>query len=548
MIVLQGKGVSSGIAVGELVFWHRTDRVIVRKEAQETGEELARWREAQRAACEQLASIHKKTLAELGAGTAALFDAHRMILEDRVYEEKVTRFIMQEHDNAEYAVQKTGRELAQMFAELDDDDMRARSADVLDVSTRVIRILRGEGNAVLPEGKKVIVAADDLTPSETIQMDKSRILGFILSGGNANSHTAILSKTLGIPAVIRADGIENADYEGREIMMDGDTGRIVIEPDAGEKKMLSLKIAEQKKVRSGLERLIGKEDVTKDNKAVKLYANIGSLADVDAVIANDARGIGLFRSEFLYLEHAQLPDEEKQFAAYRTVLERMKDKQVVIRTLDIGADKQPSYMQLKKEENPALGMRALRICLTRPELLFTQLRALYRASVYGRLSVMIPLVTSIWEIREVKRICEEIKSGLDREHIPYDPNVRLGVMIETPAAVMIAPELAREVDFFSVGTNDLTQYALALDRQGNADLERFYDGRHPAVLRMIEMSAAAAHEVGIPIAICGELASDLELTEQFLRMGIDGLSVPPRAVLPLRAAIRGAQSKKNGDK
>ena len=503
----------------------------------DTAAELARFHDACETAKEQLGVLHDKALAEAGEDAAMLFEAHQMMLDDLDFVESIEGLIENDRLNAEAAVSDTGAQFAEMFAAMDDSYMQARAADIRDISTRVIGILTGEGESGIVSDVPCIVAADDLAPSETVQLDKSLILGFITAGGSANSHTAILARTMGIPAIIGAGDALQAEMEGKYAIIDGQTGEMVIEPDDAERERLLKKQAKEKALKELLDQLKGKPNVTKDGRNVMVYCNIGSPADIDAVLQNDGGGIGLFRSEFLYLQGSDYPTEDEQFEAYKTVAERMGGRRVIIRTLDIGADKQADYFHLDKEENPAMGLRAIRICLTRPEVFRTQLRALYRASAYGKIAIMFPMITSVWEVQEIKRICRNIRAELAEEGVPMADKVELGIMIETPAAVMMSAELAREVDFFSVGTNDLTQYTLAVDRQG-VGLDRFFDAHHPAVLRMIRMAAENAHKAGIWIGICGELGADAELTETFLSMGIDELSVSPSAVLPLRSAIR----------
>lgn len=541
MLAAKGTGVSSGIAEGTLFYYKRASKNTDKK-AGTPDEKLARWKEASASAAVELDTLAEKTRATLGEEAATLFETHRMMLDDLDYTDRITELIQSDGYSAEAAVDAAGKEFSEMFAMMDDDYMKARSVDVFDISNRVVNILSGSGEVNDFGGKPVIIAADDLTSSETVQLDKNLILGFILSGGNANSHTAILARTLGIPAVINADLEFRPEYENREVIMDGSVGYIVIDPDETTKDYLGKKQRHEKAVREMLEKLKGQPDVTTDGKKIKVYANITNPFDVDAVITNDALGIGLFRSEFLYLGSDDFPAEEVQFEAYKTVVQRMNGKRVIIRTMDIGADKKIGYFGLADEANSALGMRALRICLTRPEIFKTQLRALYRASAYGKLAIMFPMVSSLWEVQETKRMCSAVMAELKKERIPYDENFELGVMIETPAAVMIAPELAREVSFFSIGTNDLTQYTIALDRQSICGLEKFYDAKHPAVLRMIKMAVDAAHEAGIWAGICGELAADSSLTETFIKMGVDELSVSPRAVLSIRNAVRNSSS------
>ena len=532
-----GKGVSKGVATGPISFYRRASGVIPRHEVSDTAAELERFRAARETAKEQLAKLYDKALAEAGEGAAMLFEAHQMMLDDLDFVESIEGMIENDRVNAEAAVSDTGAQFAEMFAAMDDSYMQARAADIRDISARVIGILTGEGESGIVSDVPCIVAADDLAPSETVQLDKALILGFITAGGSANSHTAILARTMGIPAIIGAGEALQPEMEGKYAIIDGQTGEAVVEPDDAERERLLKKQAKEKALKELLDQLKGKPNVTKDGRNVMVYCNIGSPADIDAVLQNDGGGIGLFRSEFLYLQGSDYPTEDEQFEAYKTVAERMGGRRVIIRTLDIGADKQADYFHLDKEENPAMGLRAIRICLSRPEVFRTQLRALYRASAYGKIAIMFPMITSVWEVQEIKRICRNIRAELAEEGVPMADKVELGIMIETPAAVMMSAELAREVDFFSVGTNDLTQYTLAVDRQG-VGLDRFFDAHHPAVLRMIRMAAENAHKAGIWIGICGELGADAELTETFLSMGIDELSVSPSAVLPLRSAIR----------
>ena len=532
-----GKGVSKGVAAGPISFYRRPSGEIPRRSVTDTAAELARFHDACETAKEQLGALHDKALAEAGEDAAMLFEAHQMMLDDLDFVESIEGLIENDRLNAEAAVSDTGAQFAEMFAAMDDSYMQARAADIRDISTRVVGILTGEGESGIVSDVPCIVAADDLAPSETVQLDKSLILGFITAGGSANSHTAILARTMGIPAIIGAGDALQAEMEGKYAIIDGQTGETVIEPDDAERERLLKKQAKEKALKELLDQLKGKPNETRDGRNVMVYCNIGSPADIDAVLQNDGGGIGLFRSEFLYLQGSDYPTEDEQFEAYKTVAERMGGRRVIIRTLDIGADKQADYFHLDKEENPAMGLRAIRICLTRPEVFRTQLRALYRASAYGKIAIMFPMITSVWEVQEIKRICCNIRAELTEEGVPMADKVELGIMIETPAAVMMSAELAREVDFFSVGTNDLTQYTLAVDRQG-VGLDRFFDAHHPAVLRMLRMTAENAHRAGIWIGICGELGADAELTETFLSMGIDELSVSPSAVMPLRSAIR----------
>ena len=537
MITMQGKGVSAGVGVGPLYFYRRATVEIHNTTVEDTDAEWHRFKGAQTGAVEQLGVLVEQARAEAGDEAAMLFETHQMMAEDLDYEEAIEDLIINQKLNAEAAVSQVAEQFAAMFAAMDDTYMQARAADVQDVSQRIIGILCGVVQGGIASDVPVLLAADDLAPSETIQLDKSKILGFITAGGSGSSHTAILARTMGIPAIVGMGDALKPEYEGRQAIADGSTGALVIDPDDETRDRLLKKREEQLRLQRLLETLKGQENVTKDGKTVRIYCNIGSPEDVHAVQVNDGGGIGLFRSEFLYLNTKDYPTEDEQFNAYKQVLSDMDGKEVIIRTLDIGADKQIGYFNLPKEDNPAMGMRALRICLNRPEIFRVQLRALFRASAYGKLGIMFPMVTSVWEVREAKRMCEEVKRDLKHEGIPYSDDVKIGVMIETPAAAMISDRLAKEVDFFSIGTNDLTQYTLACDRQNN-DLGRFYNPHHPAVLRLIQMVTENAHKNGIWVGICGELGADLTLTETFLAMGVDELSVTPRAVLPLRNAVR----------
>lgn len=538
MVALQGTGVSPGIASGKLYYYKRNTSNVTEYTITDTDSELERFKTAVKQAYDELGILAQTAHEEAGDDAAMLFETHQLMLEDLDYTDRINDLIINEQKNAESAIKIAADEFARMFASMDDEYMRARSVDVTDISQRLISILTDSKPQGVLSNEPVIIAADDLTPSETVQLDKSMILGFILSGGNSNSHTAILARTLGIPAIINTDGELKPEYENRKVIMDGSVGYIVIDPDDATKEYLEKKRADERAVRDMLNRLKGKSDITLDGKKIRVYANITHPSDTDAVIANDARGIGLFRSEFLYLSTDDYPTEETQVEAYKFVVEKMAGAPVIIRTMDIGADKKIGYFNLGEEENPALGMRALRICLTRPEVFKTQLRALYRASAYGRLAIMLPMVTSLWEVQEAKRLASVVRKELKHERLAFDEKVEIGVMIETPAAVMIADKLAKEVNFFSIGTNDLTQYTLALDRQGVTGLERFYDSHHPAVMRMIKMTVEAAHNAGIWAGICGEIAADATLTETFLKMGVDELSVSPASVLPIRNAVR----------
>ena len=547
MITITGKGVSTGVAVGPLYFYRRASGEIPRTTVEDSVAELARFEAAKQTAIEQLGELYEKALAEAGEEAAILFETHQMMLEDLDYVESIQGLIEGDHLNAEAAVSDTSAQFAEMFASMDDSYMQARAADVKDISSRVIGILMGVAQGGIDSDVPVILASDDLAPSETVQLDKSKILGFVTSGGSGNSHTAILARTMGIPAIIGVGDQLKEAFEGKEVFVDGQTGEVVVEADDVSRERLSKKQSKERARRELLDQLKGKPNETLDGKNMMVYCNIGNPGDMDAVLANDGGGIGLFRSEFLYLQGDDYPTEEQQFQAYKTVAERMGGKRVIIRTLDIGADKQADYFGLDKEENPAMGLRAIRICLTRPEVFKTQLRALYRASAYGKIAIMFPMITSVWEVQEIKRICANVRAELAEEGVPMDDYVELGIMIETPSAVMMSDRLAREVDFFSVGTNDLTQYTLAVDRQGN-NLDKFYDAHHPAVLRMLKMAADNAHAAGIWIGICGELGADTSLTETFFALGIDELSVSPSAVLPLRGAIRAIDTTASRDR
>ena len=537
MISIQGKGVSTGVAIGPLYFYQRAKAEISRYETTDTDAEWNRFKTAQEKAIAQLGELAEKARAEAGDEAALLFETHQMMAEDMEYEEAIQTAIQENRLNAEAAVSDTAAQFAEMFAAMEDPYFQARAADVKDVSGRIISALTGAVQGGIDSPVPVILAADDLAPSETVQLDKSKILGFITEGGSGSSHTAILARTMGIPAIIGVGDQLKPEYAGKEVIIDGATGNVTLDADEDARAYLLAKLEEQKKTQALLEQLKGQPNVTKDGQNIRVYCNIGGPDDVAAVLKNDAGGVGLFRSEFLYLNCDDFPSEDVQFEAYKKVLTDMGGKEVVIRTLDIGADKQIGYFNLPKEENPAMGNRALRICLNRPEIFHTQLRALFRASAFGKLGIMFPMVTSVWEVKEAKKMCDRVKEELTREGIAFSEDVEIGIMIETPAAVLMSDRLAKEVDFFSCGTNDLTQYTLACDRQ-NADLGRFYNPHHPAVLRALKIVCDNAHKNGVWVGICGELGADLSLTETFLSIGIDELSVSPRAVLPLRQKIR----------
>ena len=531
----QGKSVYKGIAIGRIKVYQKDKMQVKRVKIQEPEEEKKRFKEAVKKAQEQLQVLYEKALVEVGEANAAIFEIHQMMLEDDGYAESVYNIIDTQMVNAEYAVATTGDNLAQVFAAMDDEYMRGRAADVKDISERLLSVLAGEGGNGLSMEEPVIILAEDLAPSETVQMDKDKVLSFVTVQGSLNSHTAILARTMGIPALVSTKLSLTEELDGKFGIVDGNTGRFYVEPEEALLAEMTRKQAEERRQKELLNELKGKDAVTREGKKIKLYANIGNIKDLALVLENDAAGIGLFRSEFLYLEKDTYPTEEEQFQIYKTVAETMAGKRVIIRTLDIGADKKCDYFQMDPEENPAMGVRAIRICLTRPEIFKTQLRALFRASAYGNIAVMYPMITSMKEIKAIKAMVQEVCQKLTEEGIPYK-KPQQGIMIETPAAVMISDLLAKEVDFFSIGTNDLTQYTLAIDRQ-NEKLDDFYDSHHPAVLRMIQMVVDNAHEAGIWAGICGELGADTSLTKEFLKMGVDELSVSPARILPIRKII-----------
>ena len=539
MEMYTGKSIFKGIAIGKILFYQKGEQPVKRVKIEDTAEQIKRYEDARAKAAEQLQGLYEKALKEVGEANAAVFEVHQMMLEDDDYIDSVVNIIETQQVNAEFAVATTGDNFAKMFAEMEDDYFKARAADVKDISERMVNILSGSESGGAIGDEPVIVVAEDLAPSETVQMDKEKLLAFVTRLGSANSHTAILARTMNIPALIEVDIKE--EWNGKMAVVDGYTGTFYIDPDEDILKKMQEKKEEDIKARELLQELKGKEDVTVDGKHIKLYANIGGVKDVASVLANDAAGIGLFRSEFLYLEADNYPDEEAQFQAYKTVAENMAGKKVIVRTLDIGADKQVDYFNLDHEENPAMGYRAIRICLDRRDIFRTQLRALLRASAYGNIGIMYPMIISVDEVKEIKKIVESIKTELTEKGIEYG-EVEQGIMIETPAAVMISDLLAEEVDFFSIGTNDLTQYTLAIDRQ-NSKLDNIYDSHHPAVLRMIQKTIENGHKAGCWVGICGELGADMTLTETFLKMGIDELSVSPTFVLPIRKLIREMSTK-----
>ena len=540
MITLEGKSVFGGVAIGKIQFYKRNEITIKRTRVEDVEAEVERFQNAKAKTLELLKGLYEKALEDVGEANAMIFEAHQLMLEDPDYVESIENIIRTQDVNAEYAIGATADNFAAIFEAMDDAYMQGRAADVRDVSERLLQALSSQNETVMVMDEPVIIAADDLVPSETVQLDKEKVLSFVTMYGSANSHTAILARTMNIPAVIGLGEALKEEYDGKVAIVDGVDGKVYIDPDEETMASMQKKQKKDQEEKELLNQLKGKENVTKSGQKVNVYANIGNLADVGAVLKNDAGGIGLFRSEFLYLESDTYPTEEQQFAVYKKVAETMAGKKVIIRTLDIGADKQVDYFKLDKEDNPALGYRAIRICLTRPEIFKTQLRALYRASAYGQISIMFPMIISVAEVKKIKEIVEEVKAELRTEGAAFREDVELGIMIETPAAVMVSSELAKEVDFFSVGTNDLTQYTLAIDRQ-NQKLEDFYDSHHPAVLAMIRMAAESAHAEGKWIGICGELGADVTLTETFLKMGIDELSVAPGMVLKVRQKIREAE-------
>lgn len=546
MIILQGKSVFGGIAKGKLSVYKRGKNQVNKKYIKDIQEELNRFEKAKNKAIEELGELYEKAFQSVGEEHAMIFEIHQMMLQDLDYCESIVNMIRSEKINAEYAVSKTADSFAEMFSQMDDDYMRERAADVRDISSRLVNVLLTGGGGTLSISEPVIIAADDLVPSETVQLDKNKVLGFVTAEGSSNSHTAILARTMNIPAIINVgDGLKD-EYHGREVILDGFSGKIYIDPDSSIIAYMEEKRLADYEKKELLQGLRGKETITEDGQRVNLYANIGNSSDLKAVLENDAEGIGLFRSEFLYLENKDFPTEEQQFKVYKEVAEKMKGKKVIIRTLDIGADKQADYFNLPREENPAMGYRAIRICLEQRDIFKTQLRALYRASAFGNISIMFPMIISLEEVLNIKEVIEVIKEELRNEGIAFRDNVEIGIMIETPASVIISDLLAKEVDFFSVGTNDLTQYTLAIDRQ-NPKLDKIYNPHHKAILRMLKMVSDNAHREGKWVGICGELGADLELTEAFLAMGFDELSVSPTFVLGLREKIRSINVKKVKD-
>ncbi len=535
MEIYNGKSVFSGIAIGRISVYKKGEQQVKRNRITDVDAELSRFEDAKQTAIGQLQGLYDKALKEVGEANAAIFEVHQMMLDDGDYNESITNIIKSQEVNAEYAVATTGDNFSQMFAAMEDDYMRARAADIKDISERIISILNGNGDAAIGADEPVIIVADDLAPSETVQMDKDMVLSFVTVHGSLNSHTAILARTMAIPALVGAPLPLDESVDGKLGIVDGGEGVIYVDPDEKTLEEMKKKQQEEHQKKEMLQSLKGKENVTLDGQKVMLYANIGNIKDLATVLQNDAGGIGLFRSEFIYLDSEDYPTEEEQFQIYKQVAETMAGKRVIIRTLDIGADKQCDYFEMEHEENPAMGCRAIRICLTRPEIFKTQLRALFRASAFGNIAIMYPMITSVKEVQKIKKIVAEVKAELDAVGIPYG-NPEQGIMIETPAAVIVGDELAKEVDFFSIGTNDLTQYTLAIDRQ-NTKLDEFYDSHHPAILRMISMVVESAHKAGIWAGICGELGADQTLTKDFLAMGVDELSVSPGSILPIRKIV-----------
>lgn len=536
MQIYNGKSVFGGVAIGKIQVYGRGEKQVKRVKIQDAEKEIVRYREATSAALAQLTELYEKALQEVGEANAAIFEIHRMMLEDGDYQESIENIIHTQGVNAEYAVAQTADNFAQMFLSMEDDYMRGRAADVKDISERMISVLQGEKTEKLTTKEPVIIVADDLAPSETVQLDKDMVLSFVTVHGSLNSHSAILARTMGIPALVGAGQIPlDETIDGKLGIVDGAGGKIYVDPDEETLNVMRKIQQDEEEKKKLLQTLKGKENVTLDGQNILLYANIGNMKDLATVMQNDAGGIGLFRSEFIYLERDDFPSEEEQFRIYRKVAETMGKKRVIIRTLDIGADKQCDYFGMEREDNPAMGCRAIRICLTRPEIFKTQLRALFRASAFGNIAIMYPMITSVKEVRKIKEIVEEVRKELDEQTVEYG-NPEQGIMIETPAAAIISDELAKEVDFFSIGTNDLTQYLLAIDRQNTA-LDEFCDIHHPAVFRMIELVVENAHKEGIWAGICGELGADTTLTKEFLAMGVDELSVSPGRILPIRKIV-----------
>lgn len=535
MQIYNGKSVFGGIAIGKISVYQKKEQQVKRVKIDDPEQEMARYEKAKAEGIKQLQGLYDKALREVGEANAAIFEVHQMMMEDEGYNESVENIIRSQGVNAEYAVATTGDNYAQMFSAMDDDYMRERAADVRDISERLLTILNGEETGAVDADEPKIIVAEDLAPSETVQLDKDKVLSFVTVKGSLNSHTAILARTMAIPALVNTSVSLESEIDGRLGIVDGANGTFYVDPDEATLAEMKKRQEEDLSRKQLLLTLKGKENVTLDGQKVMLYANIGNIKDLATVIQNDAGGIGLFRSEFIYLEKEDFPTEEEQFQIYRQVAQTMAGKRVIIRTLDIGADKQCDYFHMEHEENPALGCRAIRICLTRPEIFKTQLRALFRASAFGKIAIMYPMITSVQEVRKIKEIVEEVKAELTSQGVEFG-NPEQGIMIETPAAAIISDDLAKEVDFFSIGTNDLSQYTMAIDRQ-NPQLDLFFDPHHPAVLRMISLVVENAHKAGIWAGICGELGADQSLTKEFLAMGVDELSVSPGSILPLRKII-----------
>ena len=535
MQIYNGKSVFGGIAIGKISVYQKKEQQVKRVKIDDPEQEMARYEKAKAEGIKQLQGLYDKALREVGEANAAIFEVHQMMMEDDGYNESVENIIRSQGVNAEYAVATTGDNYAQMFSAMDDDYMRERAADVRDISERLLTILNGEETGAVDADEPKIIVAEDLAPSETVQLDKDKVLSFVTVKGSLNSHTAILARTMAIPALVNTSVSLESEMDGRLGIVDGADGTFYVDPDEETLAEMKKRQEEDLSRKQLLLTLKGKENVTLDGQKVMLYANIGNIKDLATVIQNDAGGIGLFRSEFIYLEKEDFPTEEEQFQVYRQVAQTMAGKRVIIRTLDIGADKQCDYFHMEHEENPALGCRAIRICLTRPEIFKTQLRALFRASAFGKIAIMYPMITSVQEVRKIKEIVEEVKAELTSQGVEFG-NPEQGIMIETPAAAIISDDLAKEVDFFSIGTNDLSQYTMAIDRQ-NPQLDLFFDPHHPAVLRMISLVMENAHKAGIWAGICGELGADQSLTKEFLAMGVDELSVSPGSILPLRKII-----------
>ena len=544
MLILKGKGVSDGVAIGKLYHYQRQQVSIKRQHVSDVEKEIARYEDAKEKAILELQNLYEQTMKDFSESDAMIFEIHKMMLEDADFNSSVADIIRKDQINAEFAVGVTADQFSNMFSSMDDEYMKERAKDVSDISERVLKILSNSDHAIIQTKDPVILIADDLLPSETVQLEKDKLLGFVTMHGSSNSHTAILARTMNLPAVIRIGENDLADFHGCDAIIDGFDGVVYVSPDDATIRRMTRKKLDMERQEEEMRQMIGTPSITADGQKVEIYANIGHLADAGSALANDAEGVGLFRSEFIYLERNDYPTEEEQFSIYQSVAEKMKGKKVVIRTLDIGADKQASYFGIPKEENPAMGYRAIRICLDRTEIFKTQLRAIYRASAFGNLAIMFPMIISLEEVRQIKQIIQQVKQELTEQNIPFSEEIEIGIMIETPASALITDQLAKEVDFFSVGTNDLTQYTLAIDRQ-NPMLDNIYNPHHKAILRLLKIIADNAHKNGIWVGICGELASDLSLTEIFLALGIDELSVAPASILKLRKKVTELDIKKS---